>query len=1330
MKRVQNYILAQAANKSLLKEDALTMLKELFENQNKTVKTDDIAIVGMSCRFPDANGIGEFWDNMVNGVNSIREFPEIRKKDVDKPIRDYFKGKRNAPEINYRQGAYLDRIDLFDAEYFNITPAEARCMDPLQRLFLEVTWEALEDAGYTHKELFGSRTGVYVGDTDAEYIKLIQNMEPYALPGNTISVIASRIAYILNLSSGSHLIDTACSASLAAVHHAVKGLMTGDCDMAIAGGLNLTLFPIDEGLEDIGIASPDSIARTFDASANGTVWGEGVGVVVLKTLEKAKKDRDHIYAVIKGSAVNSDGKSNGITAPSALAQTEMIKEAWSNAGVSPETVTYMEAHGTGTNLGDPIEIEGITNAFRSFTDRSQFCALGAVKTNIGHLDTAAGLAGLIKTVLLLKNKKIPATLHFEDPNPHINFVESPVYVNTELIPWEKEEGVLRRAGVSAFGIAGTNCHVVLEEYDENGEESVDKKEREEYIFTLSAKSKASFNKLIKGYLKYFPNTSHSIQNICFTSNQCRGHYAYRLAIVASTIEELQKRLELFNSLNDRYRSLPEEGIFYSHLNRREDRQYKLSATTAIETILEEYIKGSEINWGEMYDLKLRRRVPLPVYQFSGNRYWIDYIPEHDSSPIQIQNEKKDVDQWFYKLDWIENEANTKTKIETSEENWLLFADEEGVTSGLTALMKENKKTPIIVEVASNFKQLNQYHYQIRPNNFEDYLNLLDSIIKSGFSNLKGIMHLWTCTEIRSSLRKMEDLKESQEKGVLSLFYILKALNKYDFSRSLEIRIVSNYANLVVPEDSYVFPEKAPLWGFMKVVAQEYNTYKCSCIDIETIERDVPDVSLEIYNEVFRSESKDFVSAWRNGKRFTQQISREKLASVPKRNINVREGGVYLVAGGAGSVGIETCRYLAQNNKIKLVVVNRMPLPDRQKWEEVLEQDKNSEVGKRIQNLLDLEKMGSEVIYYSVDITDLGETRKMTNEIQSKYGQITGILNATMHLEEENIERQDQDEFVKTMESKIMGTWVLNEVSKDCKLDFFLLYSSVASFLGGDGLGSYAAANAFMDQYAQYQSRRGIEITAIGWSYLEMGATNEQLSDTNVMSLPISTEEYTQVLDKLFKYKLTHPILANIKGEELAKVLTLLNIKFSSDLLKEFKPNEEVGISSTSAIKILEAYRELKEILTSDNLLNDIIQRNVELGAKFVSFEEELHNSLEPKSENSDMKLKNPSGVKVTLVGREDELYSETERKLGQIWGDVLGYETIDIHSDFFENGDSLMLMSVVTKINEQLGMDLPVQVFFQEPTIYALSRWIDEENQNASDEDEIIPILPRDFSNN
>jgi acyl carrier protein len=289
---------------------------------------------------------------------------------------------------------------------------------------------------------------------------------------------------------------------------------------------------------------------------------------------------------------------------------------------------------------------------------------------------------------------------------------------------------------------------------------------------------------------------------------------------------------------------------------------------------------------------------------------------------------------------------------------------------------------------------------------------------------------------------------------------------------------------------------------------------------------------------------------------------------------------------------------------------------------------------------------------------------------------------------------------------------------------------VASQLGGVGLGSYAAANAFLDQYAHYQSRRGMEMMAINWSHLEMGATSDELMDQRMLSQPISSEDYGKLFDRLLHYKLTQTVIANIRSQELAQVLTLLKVRFSPDLTKEITEQAQGHNDQESEAysHLLESYQELKQFITSNEALNDMIQRNVKLGAKFVSFEEELFRTLQPKSEATDTGVHMNSHIQVTLIGRDGDAYSKTERQLGQIWGEVLGHEEISIHQDFFENGDSLMLMSVIAKIKDQLAIDVPIQVFFQEPTVAGLGSWIDESNRVDSEESDIIPVLPRHFA--
>ncbi len=424
-----------------------------------------IAIIGMAGRFPGARTLDEFWENLKNGVESVSFFSreELESANVAAALLD--------DPLYVRAKAVLEDADLFDASFFGFNAAEAEITDPQQRLFLECAWEALENAGYD-PETYPGLIGTYAGASTSGYLHaLIANREILELMGssqifmgNDKDYLPTRVSYKLNLRGPAINIQTACSTSLVAVHLACRALLDRQCDMALAGGVSAR-FPQKEGYLYIpgGIMSPDGHCRAFDSSAEGTIEGQGVGIVVLKRLSDALKDGDHIHALILGSAINNDGSLKiGYSAPSVDGQADVITVAQRAAGVEVETITHIEAHGTGTSLGDPIEAAALDKAFRQSTDQTGFCALGSVKTNIGHLDAAAGIAGLMKTALAMRHKQLPPSLHFQEPNPAIDFKASPFYVNTELREWESEN-TPRRAGVSSFGIGGTNAHVILEE---------------------------------------------------------------------------------------------------------------------------------------------------------------------------------------------------------------------------------------------------------------------------------------------------------------------------------------------------------------------------------------------------------------------------------------------------------------------------------------------------------------------------------------------------------------------------------------------------------------------------------------------------------------------------------------------------------------------------------------------------------------------------------------------------------------------------------------------------------------------------------------------------
>ncbi|HEY9404067.1 MAG TPA: polyketide synthase, partial [Pyrinomonadaceae bacterium] len=428
-----------------------------MSNTEKADAVEGLAVIGLWGRFPGAENVEEFWRNLRDGVESVSFFSdeELRAAGVDPAHLD---------SNHVRAKGVLADVELFDAAFFGINPREAEIMDPQHRVFLEGAWAALESAGYNPEKYEGS-IGVYAGPNINSYFlfNLFSNLDvlrQYGFFETTIrsrpDLLTTQVSYKLNLRGPSMSIQTACSTSLVAVHVACQGLLNGECDMALAGGISIGL-PQTSGYtyQEGGILSPDGHCRAFDATAQGTVFGNGAGIVVLKRLADALADGDTVHAVIKGSAVNNDGSLKvGLTAPGLDGQAAVITEAQLVAGVEPETITYVETHGTGTALGDPIEIAALSRAFRSRTQRNNFCAIGSLKSNVGHLDTAAGVASLIKTVLALSHRQIPPSLHFEQPNPQIDFLNSPFFVNAELRDWEAALHP-RRAGVSSFGIGGT-----------------------------------------------------------------------------------------------------------------------------------------------------------------------------------------------------------------------------------------------------------------------------------------------------------------------------------------------------------------------------------------------------------------------------------------------------------------------------------------------------------------------------------------------------------------------------------------------------------------------------------------------------------------------------------------------------------------------------------------------------------------------------------------------------------------------------------------------------------------------------------------------------------
>ena len=631
-----NSIKVQSIDTSIPRLEKLSSQRDLLESKSDiSSKSDSIAIIGMAGQFPEAKNIEVFWQNIAEGKNCIKEIPR-KRWDIDKY---YQEGDAVSGKTYSKWMGALDGYDLFDPLFFNISPSEAESMDPQQRLFLQTCWHAIENAGYNAKSLANSKCGVFVGCGQGDYHLLSKDLQisAYGFTGGNNSILAARISYFLNLQGPCLTIDTACSSSLVAIANACDSLTLGKSDLILAGGVYIgASSDMHVKTSQMGMLSPDGKCHTFDQRANGFVPGEGVGVVMLKRLEDAEKDQDNILGVIQGWGVNQDGKTNGITAPNAEAQSKLQQEVYDTYKIDPASIQLVEAHGTGTKLGDPIEVEALVESFKKYTPKKEYCALGSVKSNIGHCLMAAGVAGMIKLLMSLKHKKLPPTINFGELNEHISLENSPFYVNTELKDWEVEEGQKRLAAISSFGFSGTNAHMVVAEYPVSFEANTairNSVQNTDCIIPLSARTEEQLQEKARDLLDYVNKEKASLDLVqtAYTLQIGRVEMEQRLGFVASSIEQLAKKLEAYIKGSQSI-----DSIFIGKAKRNEDtislfvhdsdlqetvdkwiQQKKLS------NLVNLWVKGYNLDWNKLYGDAKPRRINLPVYPFAREQYWVD-----------------------------------------------------------------------------------------------------------------------------------------------------------------------------------------------------------------------------------------------------------------------------------------------------------------------------------------------------------------------------------------------------------------------------------------------------------------------------------------------------------------------------------------------------------------------------------------------------------------------------------------------------------------------------------------------------------------------------------
>lgn len=1083
----------------------------------------DIAVIGVGVNYPYSKTTRLFWENLAQERDFISSFPINRLNDVLPFYEDAFRHTAYGDSIDFEmaKGAFLEEIDKFDNQFFKISPLEAKVMDPCQRIFLQTAISAIEDGGYGGNALKNSRTGVFVGFMP-DYrpfnykdlaLRLTDISLDLLLPATLVSVIPSRVSYFLDLKGPTLCLDTSCSASLVAIHQACLSLLTGESEMAIAGGIKLNLAPLASITRPI-IESPTGYSRTFDASADGIGIGEGAGAVLLKPLKQAIDDLDNIYAVIRGSAINQDGRSNGIAAPNLLAQADVIDRAWIDSEINPEDISYIEAHGTGTRVGDPIEVNALDKVFKKYTSKRQFCAISSVKTNLGHLYEGAGITAFIKAVLCLKNKKIPQTLHFNTPNENINFIDSALYVTSRLEEWHTVNNKSRICGVNAFGISGTNCHIVLEEFTSDLNAKCSDVSNEE-IITFSAYNENSLKQMITLYKEYIADEATAeLRDICYTTNIGKGQYPWRLAIICKNYDDLRDKI---NYILKNWGCAENENIFYSkkpiyQVFELENPNAQHLREISPRFLAKEYIEGAIIRWEKFYEGQVRRKVSVPLYPFEKKRFWFEFQNEYIEKII-LRNPH------HYALAWRENEYSSNETLQTVKVILLIASS-------------KNQSTPLEEVLVS------QRHI-VRTLIIETLQKVEEEFAKINWIEIDHIVHLSTL--FRDPVQTLNDLRNSQDLGMFQLHYLLSALKKVNFKKQIKITLITDGSQSILSSETVCKPENNSLIGLGKIIEREFTQITCKAIDID---RHMPGEAL--VKELF-DESKPYLKVFRNHVKYTQEFTPVDFSHRKKKEISIRHAGTYVITGGTGGIGLTFALYLANKAKVNIVLISRSG---------VVKDDKKQKILEKIKSL------GCNIDIYSGDSSNYDFMASTFNTLKEKYGSINGVLHCAGIAGSSFSGQQSIRIFKEVSTSKIEGTFIIDLLTKNENLDFLVLFSSVATVFPAVGQGDYCAANSYLDAFASFAHKKGKRVHAINWvAWKDIGMAKDLHTNVNTTFKAISNEAALAGFDKALEYQLPLVLIGELNAKDkIILSLKKYGIKLSDYLIKKMNAFESENVT--------------------------------------------------------------------------------------------------------------------------------------------------------------------------
>lgn len=1216
-------------------DDAENIADSSVTASSDQVHSDDIAIIGLAAKIPGAENPDAFYESLLRGECLVGELPKWRK---DFLTRYYKFTGQEMPEHPFVESTYLDDIDAFDFEYFNISPREAALMDPHQRIYLELAVEAIEDAGYSTDTMKKSKTGVFLGfgtNIKDMYMRMLADVSSEniadAIVGNAQCVLAGRIAHYLDLKGASMVIDTACSSSVTALNTAIQYIRSGQISAALVGGIKLLLCPVqNDDVYTIGMESSDGFTRTFDQTATGTAFGESAQMILVKPYDSAVRDGDHIYGIIKSTAINQDGNSASVTSPNPISQQDVILEAWEKAGIDPEDLGFIEVHGTATRLGDTIEYKSLNRAFRQHTDKNGICALNTVKPNYGHMSEGAGLFSLIKGLLILKHGIIPKNILFDQPNRSIEMIDSALYYNTRNIEW-KHSDKPRIFALSNFGMSGTNTHMVIQEASLQRSRVVTRKRR---LAVISNRTEVGFEREVNELCKYLAGSKTDIHDLCYTLSVGRNHYSYRMAVVCTSLDELSCKLHQY--LAD---GTLAEGVYFGckkivsndRVQLSDDEMYaeerdilteKAAATEDPEKLAELYCQGAQVGFERLFEGEKVFRTSLPAYTFTKKSCWI-HVPE-----------VYDIDeQLYYKLDWKETHTYGEPAIGTERKRYLVIADvhSERHTEIMDAIRTQSQTALCVYDIQ---ELLVQYSTEERIG------EMLSTEQQTGFDGIVLFMPERDCVYSPEAYELCR-----------ILFRIAKAVIRLNLMSALKIVTVSFQAFKVDGSEKMYQPLGAVCHGLNRVIGLELSNVSAYAIDA-----DEETESFLIAEELLRADKKNYYAAFRQNRRYEQEIMPENISLLSER-YQVKSDGVYVITGGTGGIGLYYAKCLAEENAaVRIVLTARSSR---------YQQDPAA-----MEKIRCLKEMGAEIEIIVADIADAGKTAEIFTAIKAKYGRINGVIHAAGNAGAQILALRSEQDFLHVMRPKYDGTWNVFHQLINENADFLVLCSSGCTLTGEVSQADYNAANSYLDAFTYYANQNGVRTHCINFSSWK--------SEGMSVRYQINVDTFFRALDNCDAKKALFEII-------------------NSDCERCFIGRINAGYCREQAIDL-------------NNLpfhVSKEIQDRLEISGEVKAID------FVP------LKTRNSTGRTHTELKGNDPIlsYTETEIEIASIFSRILGLDTVNIYDSFFElGGDSILLGRLHTAIEKKYPARITLLDLFEYSSVKKIAEYLSKSDTDKAAE--------------